>query len=257
MNNKKLKVLFVLNAYAKPSGAEHVLIDFLKSAKEIMPAFLMIGPDKNAVTRFIEMGQDVFTSEYVNFVPTKIPLVHIVSRQWLMELFGYIMCLSLQANHIVRQLQQDKSISVVYFNNSFEAAVFYPLFKNKHTVVHIHDMVNMFRPAHKRCVLKACNRAKNVLTASKACKWQLIENGIHSDKIKVAYNGMTVPIKHFRVDSIQVLNIGFVGSVIHRKGFDLYVDILNRLYSSFEGARSVKATVITNSNFRINTSAKI
>ena len=46
-----MKVLFILNAFGPLSGAEHVLLDFLKSAPEIDPILLQIGPKKNDLLR--------------------------------------------------------------------------------------------------------------------------------------------------------------------------------------------------------------
>lgn len=234
-----MKILFVVSAYGKPSGAEHVLIDFLKTTSEIDPVLLFIGPEKSFVDEF-----KMFAKRCV-YVDCQEKLDDIVIRFVAMGQRRKHVCSWLSKNKEIIALKNDTSIEAVYFNNSFESAVFYPLFSEKKTIVHIHDMINMFRPAHKSCVVKACKEACKVITASKACKRQLVENGIDQGKITVAYNGMLYERKKYTGERKQ-LCFGFVGSIIKRKGFDVFVDIVNSIQAKL--ARRIKVVIITNSD---------
>lgn len=240
-----MRVLFLLNSSMTPSGAEHVLIDFLKTASEIEPVFLHIGPNKPDLDMFLT----VTSADNCFYVPCTDLLRHPVSRQWFMELIRYFVCGKLLKDNTIKKLRDDNTISLVYFNNSFEAASYYPLFKDKRTIVHIHDMVDMFRPAQKRSVLEACRKCNRILTASVACKEMLVKNGIQEEKITAAYNSIDLEKKPYHKHDESDVCIGYVGSCIKRKGFDTYISILNSMKSVLETAgRRVRAIIITNSN---------
>lgn len=233
-----MKILFILNSFGPASGAEHVLLDFIKSAPEIEPLFLHIGPQKLDISGYSQ----VTSEENCYYLHTDMPIMTPLSRQWFMPIIRSIMCWKLGKEETTKKLKNDKSIDLIYFNNSFEASAFYPLFADKKNIVHIHDMIDMFRPAQKECVLEACMRTDYVITASKACGRMLEKNGISSDKIKVAYNGISSEAIPYIERKNEKLAVGFVGSAIKRKGFDIYIDILNCLVKS---GLEVAALIIT------------
>lgn len=239
-----MKILFVMNSFMTPSGAEHVLADFLKSADEVEPFFLHIGHRRPDLIRLHEIADD----DHFYYVHCSKLLISPYSRQWFMKLFRKIVCHRLKEEKVVASLRKDSSIDLVYFNNSFEAAVFFPLFQDRKTLIHIHDMVEMFRPAQKKCVLKACQNGNCILTPSKACKEMLVRNGISESKISVAYNSIDLPARPFRWISNNSISVGFVGSCIKRKGFDTYISILNGLDERIGEKKQIKAVIITNSN---------
>lgn len=157
------------------------------------------------------------------------------------------LCKRIKASKVFENLRKTP-FELVYFNNSFEAASFYPLFENSKTVVHIHDMVDMFRPAQKKCVLEACENAGRVLTASEACRKMLIKNKIDSSKVATAYNSIVLEKKDYVQSDTEKITIGFVGSAIKRKGFDIYITIVNTLkkQDTFKG-KQIEAVIVTNS----------
>lgn len=239
-----MRVLFILNAFGAISGAEHVLFDFLKTAPEIEPLILQIGPRENNINEYSSFVR----AENCFYVHVDTPLMSIFSRQWFMGLFRSVLCKKMKRNEIIKKLLNDSSISLVYFNNSFEAAAFFPIFSKKNTLVHIHDMVDMFRPAHKKYVLIACKEAGYVLTASEACRMMLIKNGINPQKISTAYNGISFSKVKYDKSISETVVVGFVGSAIKRKGFDTYISILNALQQTAEFAgKKLESIVITNS----------
>ena len=115
----------------------------------------------NNVVRNFDLSEfaEIVPQNQILYVFADEPLMSGVSRQWLMQIRRDLMCRKLLKNKTISDLRRDNTIELVYFNNSFEAAVFFPLFREKKTIVHIHDMVDMFRPAHKKCVLESCENA--------------------------------------------------------------------------------------------------
>ena len=238
-----MKVLFVLNAFGPVSGAENVLLDFLKKTPEIEPIFLHIGPVKPNIKEFLK----VTSIERCYHIKIDSFIMSPLSRQWFMKIFRAYICKQIKKSIVFKEINK-KSFDLVYFNNSFEAAAFYPLFKNKKNIVHIHDMVDMFRPAHKKCVLESCTKTGFVLTASEACRNMLIKNGINPSSIATVYNSIDINKENYIEHYSDKITIGFVGSAIKRKGFDTYIKILNNLNRQdiFNG-RKIKAIIITNS----------
>ena len=100
-------------------------------------------------------------------------------------------------------------------------------------------MVDMFRPAQKKCVLEACVKAGRVLTASEACRKMLIKNKIDPSKVATAYNSIALGKKDYARSDTEKITIGFVGSAIKRKGFDIYIAIINTLkkQDAFKGKK--------------------
>lgn len=238
-----MKILFVLNAFGAASGAEHVLLDFLKTTPEIEPFFLHIGPIKPGINEFLQVA----SPENCYYVDINTSIMSPLSRQWFMKAIRADLCKRIKASKVFENLCK-RTYELVYFNNSFEAASFYPLFENSKTIVHIHDMVDMFRPAQKKCVLESCEKAGRVLTASEACRKMLIRNGIDPSKIETAYNSIAIGKSDYVQSDTEKITIGFVGSAIRRKGFDIYITIINTLKKkdSFKG-KQIEAVVITNS----------
>lgn len=239
-----MRILFVINAFGTASGAENVLIDYIKTENRIDPYLLFIGANQGIAEKF----QRELNTHNVFFMNCANKLQKSLSRRLFYPILASRVCKHIKAESTYIFLNNEADIDIVYYNNSFEASAFYSLFPTKKKIVHIHDMVDMFRPAQKRCVLDACMSAPQVLTASKACKQQLVKNGVDEQKITVAYNSINVKMMSFRANTTDVVNFGFVGSAIKRKGFDCFIDILNAVSETWGRARKIKATIITNSS---------
>lgn len=244
-----MKVLFVIVAFGRPSGAENVLVDFLNSEKSIEPCFLLIGDNEASADFFASVGK----KENLHFVFCDNRISGSLSRHFLMPIYQGKICEKLKDDMTIKTLREDNSIDLVYFNNTSEAAYFWKLFSNRTFVVHSHDMINMFRWAHKKAIIQAMNHSEAILTASKAVKMQLIENGISEDKIAVAYNGVNFlksmgiecSVRDNYFNEKREICIGFVGSVIKRKGFDILVTVLNKL-KTCNAEKKFSLLVITN-----------
>ena len=244
----EMKVLFVINAFDAPSGAEHVLLDYLKTEKRIIPGFLIIGPHSES--------QDLFTQvterKNIFYIHASNQIQSLLSRFFLFKAYRYMLCIKVKENDTYKKLNSKRDFDVIYYNNSFESMTFYSLFPGAKKVIHIHDMIDMFRPAQKRCIVSVCRKAKQIIAVSEACSQMLSKNGIDPSKISVVHNSIDIEPQAYIAKQSDALVIGFVGSVIHRKGFDLYVDILNGVDNEIkkrqQGVRSVKALIITNSH---------
>lgn len=242
-----MKILFVVTAFGIMSGAEQVLLDYLKSEDRIQPVFLLIGKNRDAVDFF----SDVAVSKDIFFVESGMKLDSTFSRFFTMGLKRIALLQVLKSDETVRWLQKDPTIQAVYFNNSFETAMFSPLFEGKKRVAHIHDMIDMLRPAHKYCVLRGCSKAEKVITVSEAAKNQLVRNGIDGDKITVVHNGFPCePVPYRGTEETGAITLGFVGSAIKRKGLDTFCLTVNALLKKLRAngdERQMKAMIITNS----------
>lgn len=244
------RVLFVLNAYGLISGAEQVLLDYLDSEPLIEPYILLIGNSEEVCRFYI----DKLGNDKVSFVRCDYKLDDILSRIILMPMKCAFLMRELRKNEIIRQINLEDNYDVVYFNNSFEASVFIDLFPKKRKVTHIHDMVNMFRPAHKTQVLRACKKSDIVITVSHAAKNQLVENGVSADSINVVHNGMAFERHPYSMKKEGLaIRLGFVGSTIKRKGVDTLVEIVNAFYHAKNQKHTCKVELVIATNSSLET----
>lgn len=245
-----MKILFVISAFGVLSGAEQVLLDFLKSETSIDPVFLLIGSNPSA-TNFFE---GVASKNNIYFVESKTNLNSTLSRFLTMGIKRYFLNVKLLSNHTIRYLKNDDTIKCIYYDNSFETAMFYPLFKGKKRVAHIHDMIDMFRPMHKHCVLEGCKAVDSIITVSEAAKNQLVSNGIDQEKITVAHNGLMCNAMPYKdKEDLEKITLGFVGSAIKRKGLDTFVSIANQTLMEMRSRgdiRQIRIILITNSDIK-------
>ena len=243
----KVKILFVVNAFGTASGAEHVLVDFLKSEERIEPFFLIVGDHKDVPNTFLS----VIDKSNIVYIDICSKIQTRISRLMCYRFFRHILLKKIKRNPLYIDLNNRKDIQTVYFNNSFESSVFYPLFPHKAKVVHIHDMIDMFRLAQRECLVSVCKSVSQIITVSYACKEMLAKHGINPQKIAVAHNSISLQPEPYITKDNNILTIGFVGSAIYRKGFDLFVSIINRIQGEIN-ARSIykdfSVLVITNSD---------
>lgn len=221
-----LKVLFVVNSTHPGSGAELVLADYLAAEHRIEKYLLNLGGYDNDA-----LFEDCDLVESFMFCP-KCNLDTRLSRFVLMGLESKRLANELKKDGRLTAWIASVSPNVVYFNNSFEAAVFKDSFLQRTSYIcHIHDMVGMFKYAYRRNVIEACKSASSIITVSQAAKRELVQEGVSRDEIKVAYNPFTYEVRSPRCFSASAreLRIGFVGSTIKRKGFDCIPGIVNGL----------------------------
>lgn len=244
---EKMKILFVVNAFGTASGAEHVLVDYLKSEERIEAFFLVIGDHKEVLDTFLP----VTDKNNIFYIDIRSKIQTLISRLLFYRFFRYVLLKKIKRNPLYKDLNKREEIQTVYFNNSFESSAFYPLFPHKFKIVHIHDMIDMFRPAQRECLVSVCKTVSQIITVSNACKDMLAKHGINPGKIAVAHNSINIQPEPYINKDDNSLIIGFVGSTIYRKGFDLFVSIVNGIQSIINAkskCKEVSALIITNSD---------
>lgn len=223
-----VSVLFVINSIRPGSGAELVLADYLASETRIKKSLLFLGSFDNAPLFNCCGVSDVYVYKPKFAIDTRL------SRFLTMELESRRLARDISLDEDLKRWLASVSPDVVYFDNSFEGAMFKnSLFREMPCICHIHDMVGMFRSTYRRCVIASCNQAESVITVSRAARDELIRYGVPGEKIAVAYNPFIYQKRSAHVAPLgqRQLRVGFVGSTIARKGFDLLPSILTRLSS--------------------------
>lgn len=230
-DEKQVRALFVVNAMRPHSGAEIVLADYLRANEEVEAHVLLIGSDLNAVATF----RGVLPEERIHFIFSNSFRDNKLTRFFLMPLEIRRQERFLTRGGQAQRLLDDRHFDVIVFNNSLEAALFSGLFADQNSVTYIHDMMESLRPATKYCVLRACRRIPTVITVSNACKTDLIRFGVAESKIRVIYNGLNERQAGYEPAENRRITVGFVGAITKRKGFDVCVEIVNRLAKRHPG----------------------
>lgn len=242
VSGDELRVLYVVSAAAPPSGAEYVLADYLGGLGRARDSRVLLIGDNPDTSRLFA---GVLGSARVHVMGGYRWRGSFLDRTLLM---GANVCGARRAFISLTETSSSwlrDMVDVVYFNNSLEAALLYGAFGTRSQLIHIHDMVSMFRRPHARRVLRACRSADAVITVSRAAAEELVAGGVDASKVRVIHNG--APPAQSSVGSGVVgglVTIGFVGSAIPRKGLDRFVAIV----SAFSARRGrARALVVTNS----------
>lgn len=214
---KKKKICFVVlgNMY---SGAEIVLNRFLKNNYEIDPKFILIYKNINVKKIFEkEYGKsNVFTLDY-EYKHKNIMLYPFLERKRIKNKFL----------NFVKEISPD----LLYLNNTTETMLTADMVKNIPVVCHIHDMRSFSKsPIRVFYTVRGIKKCSKALTVSNACKkeWGL--------DMEVIYNG--VDEKKFRYKKINnINNIGFVGSIINRKGVDIIINSLDDIIKKYKNIK--------------------
>ncbi|MBP1889142.1 glycosyltransferase involved in cell wall biosynthesis [Clostridium moniliforme] len=206
------KICFIISGIAY-SGAEIVLNRYIKDNLDIEPIFIIIYKDKNVKNKFIEeYGSNRVFSLNINY-----------NKNLIRFMPDYI---SKEVNEKITPIICKVNPDIIYCNNTVEAMLMNKYIKKNSlkSIAHIHDMKRNFKSIITRnFISKSLNEYDVVINVSKANKesWGI-------KKSVVVYNGLDKEYlkKDKKINGIN--NIGFVGSLIKRKGIDL---ILNSIPS--------------------------
>lgn len=206
----KIKVAFILLGLDF-SGAERVLVEYLKQNDLIEPSFYFI-------------YQGCAASKFKQEFPSR--LCKCLNLRYSKNALRFFPGVS--ATRVAQALMQElsaDSVDIVYANNTLELGLIskFSLSTDIPVVGHIHDMRNSFGTYPKiRLVEKAIKSANIVLTVSRACadSWK-------NKKIQVVYNGIS-DFAEISKKRNKTLTFGFVGILCKRKGFDLFVKLALR-----------------------------
>lgn len=204
----KIKVAFIILGLDF-SGAERVLIEYLKGNDFIHPSFYFI---------YNRACMDKFKKEFPQFFCKCLDVKY---SKNLLRFFP-----SVAATSVAKTLKYEmksNNFDVIYANNTLEFGLLSKLFDltSVPIVGHIHDMRNSFGTYLKiRLVDYAIKKAAAVVTVSKACA-----NSWKNKNIKIVYNGMSRFVENNHLNR-SPLTLGFVGILCKRKGFDLFAKLI-------------------------------
>lgn len=204
------------------SGAEKVLLDYLRNEPKVNPIFLTVF--KGKVTRVLEK-EDLGKVYSCNLNFSRI-LFNILP-------FVYFE----RVKYFVERILQKEEITVVYFNNTHEVMLANKFLRQKKDCVsvgHIHDMKSSIRSFIKKLYIQSSlKKLDKSITVSHACQksWRFIDH--------VIYNGIELMDNSVKIT--QFKKIGFIGNLSKRKGFDIYQKIAKLLKQSYDFSAVLKS----------------
>jgi len=215
------RILFVLSGIDF-SGAEIVLLDTLPYLNGHDFSFFLMKRNE----RLIEEITLRFPESNIFLSSARIPFNRI-TRMALMSVAVFMYTKKITTEEAWDKVKKAQ-IDLVYLNNTVEALFFpfellpYP------TIAHVHDMVDSLKPAFRMELLSKLRKVEHIVTVSHASRKALKSFGIDENKVTVIYN--SIPKLHSESSlalsdfgSKQNLNIGYVGSIIKRKGVDILI----------------------------------
>ena len=225
------KVLFVILGIDF-SGAEKVLLDYLRNVDKIMPTFLTV---------FTGKATDVLNEEKMG----KVFSCNLKFNRISFNLFPSLY--SKKLSGFISTIIKEENIDVIYFNNTQEVMLANKFLKTKKgclCVGHIHDMKSSIRSfIKKRFIISSLKKLDESITVSNACKasWKYIKH--------VIYNGVNTESVH--KNAHEIMRVGFIGNLSKRKGFDIYQQVFASLGATFEFSAVLKADNEIDSKFKI------
>ncbi|MCJ8166334.1 glycosyltransferase family 4 protein [Pontibacter sp. E15-1] len=226
MLNKK--VLFITHNCSR-TGAPIALLRFIKFLKLSDPSFdgvLLLrnsGPLKDEFKKYIKV---------IEFLPEKFYIKK--------NIFSFIINrikLKFYKKAMLKLIIEEK-FDLVYSNTIVNLNVLEFLEPLKlNIIVHFHELQNTVDHYGGNIIVEKTNKiAKHFIAVSKASAACLTENGVCKEKISVVYNSLDV--NSIFIDtkklncpslnkSINTFVVGGCGSIIHLKGYDLFIEVAN------------------------------
>lgn len=234
-----MKGLFVVlgNSF---SGAERVLCAYLRKQNDFDFDIFLINHDAIVVSQFAgSLGKDRVFASGLNI---QLPFMR---RNLSLSFWTKISKITTES---VNQYLEDNNYNFVYANSTWESTLIglgkenisFPIF------YHVHDMVSSIKSPIRRSILrKGLTNHSPIFVPSLACKQELVNLGIPSSRVLVAYNHIE------KNNSIEILTpkksngdfkIGFVGAITPRKGLDILVRSIGLLLKKAPN-KSIKARI--------------
>lgn len=232
-------ILIVVNGFISYSGAEKVLIDYLNHQNTNNFYIVVFG---NKIENYY-----FFAENYIN------NKVFYIECQYNFTKLSRFLTMYLSAHKItkntliktkINRILDNINPDLIYFNNSLETCITFDIFHSYKRIIHIHDMIDTFKPCFKKRILYCLKNSDAVITVSKKCKDDMIKNNIQSKKIHVIHNFIDVnKVNYFSNNKINTkLVLGYVGAIIPRKGLDILYKAINLL-----GYKHLELLMVTNS----------
>lgn len=207
----KIKVVFLIQGLDY-SGAEIVLDRFLNNNEFVDPYFILLFDNEEVYSHYEEIYDNVLSMNMNKWL-----FVNKIFPGLLSYIFYF------KSKEYLKNIKPD----VIYANNTTESIILG--FKSNNmcipSIAHIHDMVDDIRnPLRRWCLDYSLEKNINsIITVSKAAKKQMNIN----KNINIIYNGLDD--NYFSNDyqkTNNIFKIGFVGSLIKRKGADILIESL-------------------------------
>lgn len=223
IDSNNLTILFVLSGKGI-SGAEYVLFDFLERLScSYNYQYIFFIQEPNAELK-IEISKK-FPDKIIIMGDYKIPFNRIT--RWVTAKIDFCYFKKKFLGSVAWKKLSDKKIDLVYLNNSIETISFPFEMLNVPVVAHLHDMLDALPPAIRKLLVNRLKKTNHVICVSKAVENSIKKYIKNPLNISVIYNGLfdkeepRLFIRDF--SRMSEIKIGFVGSIIKRKGPDILI----------------------------------
>jgi Glycosyltransferase len=215
----QVKILIVISGLSY-SGAEIVLKRFLDKNYDIDPYFVLIYKSEEVYNLFLK--------EYGEKKVLELGITHNKNN---LRFMPYLEALKIKNK--LKKLIESMQPNLIYANNTIETMLIGLKCECYDVPIlgHIHDMKSSIKtPIRVYYTMKAIDKIDKTLTVSFACKsnW--------GKDMKVIYNGLSKEYFNLKYRT-KVKNIGFVGTLSFRKGFDLFLKAAEGILKIHDNAK--------------------
>jgi len=231
-----LKKFLILSSTGIVSGAEYVLIDYLKNSK-FKDNFLILHSNITLVNNFYKDS---------GIKEIKCSFLNPVGAEKTKNIFNIIKKVTnfLFAIFCIIKVVKENNIDIILGNNTGDSIyAFYAKILNKKYINFIHDIIE--KSSFLAFSIKFFDRfVDKYIVVSNAVKQSMVFLGIKQDKIKVIYNGL-LPNKKIIIKRIKnYFKFGFVGYIDSTKNPEEFIEII-KLFA--DSGLNIKAEIITGS----------
>lgn len=212
-----VKVLVIVSGFAY-SGAEIVLDRYLSGNDIIDPYFVII-----------YNFQEVYNELIKRYDKKKIYKLDLKHKKNNLRFVPNLESIRLKKG--LKEIINVLNPNIIFANNTIETMLvgLQSSYYNVPIIGYVHDMKSSIKtPIRVYYTKKALSNINKVITVSNACK-----QNWNNNNMKVIYNGL--PKEFYNLNyrkSIQ--NIGFIGTLSYRKGFDIFLKIVDGILESNE-----------------------
>lgn len=212
-----VKVLVIVSGFAY-SGAEIVLNRYLSGNDIIDPYFAII-----------YNSQEVYNELIKNYDKKRIYKLDLKHEKNNLRFVPNLESIRLKKG--LKEIIKDLNPNIIFANNTIETMLIglQSSYYNVPIVGYVHDMKSSIKtPIRVYYTKKALKNINKVITVSNACK-----QNWNNSNMKVIYNGLPKEFYNLKYRK-SIKNIGFVGTLSYRKGFDVFLKIVDRMLENDE-----------------------
>lgn len=231
-----MKKILILSSTGIASGAEYVLVDYLKNS-EYKNNFLILHSNITLVNNFYKnSGIKEIKCSFLNPAGAeKTKNIFNIIKKVIKFLFSFF---------CIIKVVKENNIDIILGNNTGDSIyAFYAKTLNKKYINFIHDIIE--KNSFLAFSIKFFDRfVDKYIAVSNAVKQSLLFLGIKQEKIRVIYNGL-FPNKKIKIKRIKnCFKFGFVGYIDSTKNPEEFINII-KLFA--DSGFNVKAEIIAGS----------